>query len=78
MLAVGYGQVEFGPQQPGLVAFWSLKNPSYPLWSFATPSGVTALDFSLHSPNMLAVGLYDGTLAVHDVSTRQVSIRGVK
>lgn len=72
ILAVGYGQFEFGPPLSGLVALWSLKNPGYPLWSFSTPSGVTAVDFSVHNPNMLAVGLYDGTLAVHDVKTRQV------
>ncbi|DBA92976.1 TPA: hypothetical protein ACH3X2_003322 [Trebouxia sp. C0005] len=71
ILAVGYGQFEFGPPLSGLVALWSLKNPGYPLWSFPTPSGVTAVDFSVHNPNMLAVGLYDGTLAVHDVKTRQ-------
>ena len=72
ILAVGYGQFEFGSPLPGLVALWSLKNPGYPLWSFTTSSGVTALDFSAHNPNMLAVGLYDGTLAVHDVKARQV------
>ena len=72
VLAVGYGHFNFGPQQPGLVAFWSLKNPGHPLWTFPTSSGVTAVDFATQSPNMLAVGLYDGTLAVHDVSTRQV------
>lgn len=73
ILAVGYGQFEFGPPICGMVALWSLKNPGYPLWSFSTPSGVTAVDFSVYNPNMLAVGLYDGTLAVHDVKTRQVS-----
>ncbi len=72
VLAVGYGHFNFGPQQPGLVAFWSLKNPGHPLWTFPTRSGVTAVDFATQSPSMLAVGLYDGTLAVHDVSTRQV------
>ncbi|KAL3137952.1 hypothetical protein ABBQ38_005199 [Trebouxia sp. C0009 RCD-2024] len=71
ILAVGYGQFEFGPPICGMVALWSLKNPGYPLWSFSTPSGVTAVDFSVYNPNMLAVGLYDGTLAVHDVKTRQ-------
>ena len=72
ILAVGYGQFEFGPPICGMVALWSLKNPGYPLWSFPTPSGVTAVDFSVYNPNMLAVGLYNGTLAVHDVKTRQV------
>ena len=72
ILAVGYGQFEFGPPTCGMVALFSLKNPGYPLWSFSASSGVTAVDFSVHNPNMLAVGLYDGALAVHDVKTRQV------
>lgn len=72
ILAVGYGQFEFGPPVAGMVALYSLKNPGYPLWAFFTSSGVTAVDFSVHNPNMLAVGLYDGTLAVHDVRARQV------
>ena len=75
ILAVGYGQFDFGPPLSGLVALWSLKNPGYPLWSFFTSSGVTAVDFSVQSPNMLAVGLYNGTLAVYDVKTRQVTSR---
>lgn len=74
ILAVGYGQFEFGPPVCGMVALFSLKNPGYPLWSFCTTSGVTAVDFSVHNPNMMAVGLYDGTLAVHDVKTRQARL----
>ncbi len=46
LLAVAYGQFDFGKQNDGLVAFWSLKNPNYPLWHFTTHCGVTALDFS--------------------------------
>jgi WD40 repeat protein len=30
-------------------------------------SGVTALDFSLAHPNLLAVGFYDGTVAIYDM-----------
>lgn len=31
---------------------------------------MTALDFSRYQPNILAVGLYDGTVAVYDVKVR--------
>lgn len=30
MLAVGYGEYDFSKQRPGLVLFWSLKNPVFP------------------------------------------------
>jgi len=77
LLAVGYGNHTFSNSADhtaptkGLVAFWSLKNPGYPLWSFETSSGVTALDFATQSPNILAVGLYDGTIAIFDVKSKQ-------
>lgn len=51
----------------GLVAFWSLKNPQYPEWTFSTASPITALDFSAIHPNLLAVGFYDGSVAIYDV-----------
>ncbi|GIL70976.1 hypothetical protein Vretimale_4066 [Volvox reticuliferus] len=82
LLAVGYGSYSFpsgnmqsgaeGSSEPkGLVAFWSLKNLQHPLWSFEVKAAVTALDFSTYSPNLLAIGLYDGTVAIYDVKSRQ-------
>lgn len=67
LLAVGYGQFEFTNQKGGLVCCWSLKNPEYPERSYTTPAGVTALDFSKAHPNLLSVGLYDGTVAIYNV-----------
>lgn len=61
------------PQPPGPQAFWSLKNPQHPLWTFETPSGVTSLDFSETQPNLLAVGRYDGTVTIYDVASRKVT-----
>ena len=77
VLAVGYGPAEANGRKragtaesreraDGLVAFWSLKNPEHPEWHFATPFGVTALDFSPTQHNLLAVGLHDGTVSVYD------------
>ncbi|XP_024536381.1 WD repeat-containing protein 78 isoform X1 [Selaginella moellendorffii] len=66
LLSVGYGEFEFGTQKGGLIAFWSLKNPRYPHATIPTHSDVTALDFSTNSPNLLAVGFYDGNVAVYD------------
>jgi len=67
LLVVGYGEFDFTSQRDGLVAFWSLKNPDNPERTFATPFGVTALDFSSTNYNLLAVGLYDGTVSIYDV-----------
>ena len=46
---------------------WSIKNPEYPERVYKTSSGITALDFSVQNPNLLAVGMYNGTIAVYNV-----------
>jgi len=53
------------------VCFWSLKNPEYPERVLRMPCGVTALDFSLAHPNLLAAGFYDGTVAIYDMRKEQ-------
>lgn len=73
LIAVGYAlQGGFGPHRPGHIALWSLRNPCWPAWHFSTTSGVASLDFSRQSPHLLAVGLQDGTVQLHDVKSRQV------
>ena len=67
LLAVGYGEFDFSKQRDGLILFWSLKNPSFPDKMIATHCSVTCLAFSRHHPNLLAVGLYDGTVCTYDV-----------
>jgi len=67
LLAVSYGQFDFTNQKDGMVCFWSLKNPEYPERILRMACGVTALDFSLAHPNLLAVGFYDGTVAIYDM-----------
>jgi WD40 repeat protein len=67
LLAVSYGQFDFTNQRDGMVCFWSLKNPEYPERVLRMSSGVTAIDFSTSHPNMLAVGFYDGTVAIYDI-----------
>ncbi|XP_060132812.1 dynein axonemal intermediate chain 4 isoform X3 [Zootoca vivipara] len=47
---------------------WNKLNP-WPERVYQSPHGVTALDFSLANPNLLAVGLYNGTIAVYNVQT---------
>ncbi|XP_030063051.1 dynein axonemal intermediate chain 4 isoform X2 [Microcaecilia unicolor] len=67
LLAVGYGQFEFAEQKEGLACCWSLKNTMWPERIFHCESGVTALDFSAANPNLLAVGMYNGVVAIYNV-----------
>ena len=68
ILAVGYGAFHLSDSEKegGLVLFWSIRNPAHPEKIIKTVSGVTAIDFSTAHPNMLAVGMYDGTVAIYD------------
>eukprot|EP00943_MAST-04B_sp_MAST-4B-sp1_P005870 g5870.t1 len=69
LLAVAYGQYEFSlERKDGIVCLWSLKNPMWPQIVIPSASGATSLDWSNRYPNMLAVGYYDGTIVVYDVS----------
>lgn len=71
LLAVGYGQFGFKEQKGGLVCCWSLKNPMWPECIFHSEAGVTSVDFSAANPNLLAVGMYNGIVAVYNVQMKQ-------
>ena len=47
LFAAGYGSYEFSKQGPGIVACFSLKNPSFPEYVFNTESGVLSVDFNV-------------------------------
>ncbi|XP_074953427.1 dynein axonemal intermediate chain 4 isoform X2 [Phalacrocorax aristotelis] len=69
LLAVGYRAFDFKEQKKGLACCWSLKNPMWPERIFRCEHGVTALDFSMASPNLLAVGMYNGSVAIYNVQS---------
>lgn len=67
LLAVSYGQFDFSEQRDGLILFWTLKNPAMPDKVIHTPCGVTSIAFSAAHPNLLAAGMYDGTVCIFDI-----------
>ncbi|XP_038000153.1 dynein intermediate chain 4, axonemal isoform X2 [Motacilla alba alba] len=71
LLAVGYREFVSRDQKKGLACCWSLKNPMWPERIFRCERGVTAVDFSVASPSLLAVGTADGRVAVYDVRSRE-------
>ncbi|KAF4791512.1 WD repeat-containing protein 78 [Turdus rufiventris] len=70
LVAVGYREFVSQDQKKGLACCWSLKNPMWPERIFRCDHGVTAVDFSLGSPNLLAVGMANGCVAIYDVRSR--------
>jgi dynein intermediate chain 1 len=67
LFAVGYGSYDFLKQSTGLICCYTIKNPTWPEYSFQTESGVMCIDFHPLHPALLAVGLYDGTVQVFDI-----------
>ncbi|NXY56134.1 WDR78 protein, partial [Callaeas wilsoni] len=73
LLAVGYREFVSQGQKKGLACCWSLKNPMWPERVFRCEHGVTAVDFSLARPNLLAVGMANGCVAIYDVRSRNAA-----
>ncbi|XP_038191386.1 dynein intermediate chain 4, axonemal isoform X2 [Arvicola amphibius] len=67
LLAVGYGNFGFKEQKRGMACCWSIKNPMWPERIYQSSYGVTSVDFSISSPNLLAVGYHNGTIAIYNV-----------
>jgi WD40 repeat protein len=68
LLAVAYSSPGRASESgaAGMVMFWSMTNPEFPQQTLRTKAGVTAIDFSVEHPNLLAAGLYDGTICIYD------------
>ncbi|XP_033160418.1 WD repeat-containing protein 78 [Drosophila mauritiana] len=74
ILAVAYGLYSFSSQHvptSGSVFLWSIKNPGEPERANYYDVPVTAISFSPFLPSLLAIGLYDGSVEVRDVSSLQ-------
>ncbi|NXS89194.1 DNAI1 protein, partial [Erpornis zantholeuca] len=67
LFAVGYGSYDFMKQGHGMLLLYTLKNPSFPEYSFSSESGVMCLDFHSDHPHLVAVGFYDGNVAIYNL-----------
>jgi dynein intermediate chain 1 len=70
LFAVSYGSYHFidsHKAQTGLICCFTIKNPTFPEFSFTTESGVMCIDFHPNHPALIAAGCYDGTVMVFDI-----------
>jgi dynein intermediate chain 1, axonemal len=67
MFAVAYGSYNFLQPVSGLICIFTIKNPTWPEYSFTTESGVMCMDIHPTCPALIAVGCYDGTVMVFDI-----------
>ncbi|KAL3866455.1 hypothetical protein ACJMK2_043751 [Sinanodonta woodiana] len=70
LFAASFGSYDFMKQGSGMLLFFSLKNPSYPEYVYETDSGVMCLDLHPEHPYLVAVGFYDGSVAVYNIEKR--------
>jgi len=75
LFAVGYGSYSFHEQRAGRLCVFSLKSTAYPEKVIWCESGVMAMAFHPEEQysSLLAVGHYDGSVAVYDVRRRDDS-----
>ncbi|NXS62389.1 DNAI1 protein, partial [Brachypteracias leptosomus] len=67
LFAVGYGSYDFMKQCQGMLVLYTMKNPSFPEYVFSTESGIMCLDFHNDHPYLVAVGFYDGNVAIYNL-----------
>ncbi|KAG9353761.1 hypothetical protein JZ751_011884 [Albula glossodonta] len=67
MFAVGLGSYDFTKQGRGMLLFYTLKNSTFPEFIFPTTSGVMCLDIHPSLSFLVAVGFYDGCVAVYNL-----------
>ncbi|XP_022094744.1 dynein intermediate chain 2, ciliary-like isoform X1 [Acanthaster planci] len=71
LFVVTHGSYDFMKQSRGMLLCYTLKNPSYPEHIYPTTSGVMCVDVHPEHPYLVAVGFYDGSVAVYNVTDKE-------
>lgn len=77
ILAVAYGVYGFATHEyrnVGYVCIWNIKNPVNPERRYQYKAPVTAVAFSKNSPQLLAIGLYNGRVEIRDITVQDDSV----
>ena len=72
LLAAGYGASS--NNNNGILLIWCVKNPSQPDRIYTFDSPISDAGWSKNKPNQLALGFYDGTIKVIDVSSKDLAV----
>uniref|UniRef100_A0A3Q3NLS1 Dynein axonemal intermediate chain 1 n=1 Tax=Labrus bergylta TaxID=56723 RepID=A0A3Q3NLS1_9LABR len=67
LFSVGLGSYNFTKQGRGMLVFYSLKNSAFPEYIYPTSSSVLCLDIHEQRSYLVAVGFYDGCVAVYNL-----------
>ncbi|KAL7985714.1 hypothetical protein Chor_013646 [Crotalus horridus] len=75
---VGHGSYDFMKQSRGMLLLYTLKNPSFPEYAFPSESGIMCLDIHVDYPYLIAVGFYDGNVAIYNLKKPSATQPGYK
>ena len=72
LIAVGYGEFDIDctkiqENKGGIIAFWTLKNPTYPEKIIKTDHSITCCQFSKRNPHWIAVGDSQGNISIYNI-----------
>ncbi|KAK2576749.1 hypothetical protein KPH14_005397 [Odynerus spinipes] len=73
VMAASYGPKAGSEHKDGLLLLWCAKNPKQPARWYTFNSPISDIDWSRDRPNLLAIGFYDGSIKVIDVSKSYVN-----
>ena len=73
LFTVAYGSYDFLKPMTGLICCFTIKNPTWPEFSFQTESGVMCIDCHPSHPALIAAGCYDGTVMVFDIRLKSTN-----
>lgn len=54
-----------------MLLLYSMKNPSFPEYTFSSESGIMCLDMHVDHPYLVVVGYYDGNVAIYNLKKLQ-------
>ncbi|POI35676.1 hypothetical protein CIB84_000572 [Bambusicola thoracicus] len=60
-------QDDFMKQSHGMLVLYTMKNPTFPEYVFSSESGIMCLDIHNDHPHLMAVGFYDGNVAIYNL-----------
>lgn len=77
LIAVGYGETDinitdYNQLKPGLLCFWTLKNPDFPEKIIQHDASIICCSFSKKSPHLVAIGDSGGNIAIYNVKASDV------
>ena len=77
LIAVSYGEYDIDCTQQlkqGILAFWTLKNPTFPEKIIYHEHSITSCQFSKRNPHLIAIGDSHGNIAIFNIRSEDYNL----